>query len=425
MDSVHRVLRALRTPLHLVGVTILAAVVGAVSGVGSWALFEALDSATDTRLDREWLVWLLPVAAAALGAVYHYLGAEANRGTSLVITESLVPESTDDVERTPRVPARMAPMIFGATYVAQLTGASVGREGAALQIGGSLASTLLRPFRLSAHDMRLVLVAAMAGAFGGAFGVPFAGAIFALEVQRTGRVRYEALAPALAASITADYVVEGLGRSTPLVVLPVDLDAWITLRLVLVGVIAGLAARLFVSSLHAVKQATRSLVSWVPARPVIGAVATLALMGLFGRDYLGLSLPLVESALAGDTADWFEPLLKILFTVIALGSGIPGGEVTPLFVVGATLGSVLSAPLGLDPTLVAAATLAAVFGAAANTPIACTVLAVELFGGGLAVPAAVVCVIAYSVSSEQGIYDGQRRGATKDLRANAERPRRS
>ena len=425
MDSVHRVLRALRTPLHLVGVTILAAVVGAVSGVGSWALFEALDSATDTRLDREWLVWLLPVAAAALGAAYHYLGAEANRGTSLVITESLVPESTDDVERTPRVPARMAPMIFGATYVAQLTGASVGREGAALQIGGSLASTLLRPFRLSAHDMRLVLVAAMAGAFGGAFGVPFAGAIFALEVQRTGRVRYEALAPALAASITADYVVEGLGRSTPLVVLPVDLDAWITLRLVLVGVIAGLAARLFVSSLHAVKQATRSLVSWVPARPVIGAVATLALMGLFGRDYLGLSLPLVESALAGDTADWFEPLLKILFTVIALGSGIPGGEVTPLFVVGATLGSVLAAPLGLDPTLVAAATLAAVFGAAANTPIACTVLAVELFGGGLAVPAAVVCVIAYSVSSEQGIYDGQRRGATKDLRANAEPPRRS
>ena len=238
-------------------------------------------------------------------------------------------------------------------------------------------------------------------------------------------MRYEALAPALAASITADYVVEGLGRSTPLVVLPVDLDAWITLRLVLVGVIAGLAARLFVSSLHAVKQATRSLVSWVPARPVIGAVATLALMGLFGRDYLGLSLPLVESALAGDTADWFEPLLKILFTVIALGSGIPGGEVTPLFVVGATLGSVLAAPLGLDPTLVAAATLAAVFGAAANTPIACTVLAVELFGGGLAVPAAVVCVIAYSVSSEQGIYDGQRRGATKDLRANAEPPRRS
>lgn len=425
MSSVDRVPPAVRAPLHLLGVTLMAAIVGAVSGVGSWALFEALDSATSIRLDHDWLVWLLPVAALALGAVYHYVGAEANRGTSLVITESLVPESADEIERTPRVPMRMAPMIFGATWIAQLTGASVGREGAALQIGGSLTTTLLRPFRLPAHEMRLALIAAMAGAFGGAFGVPFAGAIFALEVQRTGRIRYEALAPALAASITADYVVEGLGRPTPLVTLPIDLDAWVALRLVVVGVVAGLAARVFVWSLHTVKHASRRLVSWVPARPVVGAVATLALMGLFGRDYLGLSLPLVDEALAGNTAEWFEPLLKILFTVVALGSGIPGGEVTPLFVVGATLGSALSAPLGLDPTLVAAATLAAVFGAAANTPIACTVLAIELFGGEIAVPAAVVCIVAYAVSSERGIYDGQRRGATKDLRATATPPRRS
>ncbi|MEN9803726.1 MAG: hypothetical protein RIS41_573 [Actinomycetota bacterium] len=425
MSSVIQVPSDLRAPLHLLAVTAMAAVVGAASGVGAWALFEALDSATATRLDRDWLVWLLPVAALALGAAYHYVGAEANRGTSLVITESLVPESADDVERSPRVPMRMAPMIFGATWIAQLTGASVGREGAALQIGGSLTTTLLRPLRLPAHEMRLALIAAMAGAFGGAFGVPIAGAIFALEVQRTGRIRYEALAPALAASITADYVVEGLGRSTPLVALPVDLDAWTVLRLAVVGVVAGLAARLFVLSLHSVKQAVRRIVSWVPARPVVGAVATLALMGLFGRDYLGLSLPLVDEALAGNTADWFEPLLKILFTAIALGSGIPGGEVTPLFVVGATLGSTLSAPLGLDPALVAAATLAAVFGAAANTPIACTVLAIELFGGEIAVPAAVVCIVAYAVSSERGIYDGQRRGATKDLRANATPPRHS
>jgi H+/Cl- antiporter ClcA len=157
---------------------------------------------------------------------------------------------------------------------------------------------------------------------------------------------------------------------------------------------------------------------------VVGAIATLALMGLFGRDYLGLSLPLVDGALEGIAADWWEPLLKIVFTVVALGSGIPGGEVTPLFVVGATLGSTLADPLSLDPRLAAAATLAAVFGAASNTPIACAILAVELFGGGLAVPAAVVCIVAYAVSPERGIYDGQRAGATKDLRASAPpRPR--
>ena len=418
-----RVPPALRAPLHLIGVMALAVVVGAVSGLGSWALFEALDAATSTRLDAEWLVWLLPAAAFALGAAYHYYGAEANKGTSLVIAESLAPADVTP-ERAPHVPARMAPMIFGATYIAQLTGASVGREGAALQIAGSAVSTLLKPFRLPAHELRLMLIAAMAGAFGGAFGVPVAGAIFALEVQRTGRIRYEALAPALAASVTADYVVEGLGRSTPMVSLPVDLDVSVVLRLALVGVVAGLAARVFITSLHAIKSASRRLVAWAPARPVIGAVATLALMGLFGRDYLGLSLPLVDSALAGVAADWWEPVLKIAFTVVALGSGIPGGEVTPLFVVGATLGSTLADPLSLDPRLAAAATLAAVFGAASNTPIACAILAVELFGGGLAVPAAVVCIVAYAVSPERGIYDGQRVGATKDLRASAPpRPR--
>ena len=283
---------------------------------------------------------------------------------------------------------------------------------------------LEQKFLAKEEIIRLMLIAAMAGAFGGAFGVPVAGAIFALEVQRTGRIRYEALAPALAASVTADYVVEGLGRSTPMVSLPVDLDVSMVLRLALVGVVAGLAARVFITSLHAIKSASRRLVVWTPARPVIGAVATLALMGLFGRDYLGLSLPLVDSALAGITADWWEPVLKIVFTVVALGSGIPGGEVTPLFVVGATLGSTLADPLSLDPRLAAAATLAAVFGAASNTPIACAILAVELFGGGLAVPAAVVCIVAYAVSPERGIYDGQRVGATKDLRASAPpRPR--
>ena len=228
----------------------------------------------------------------------------------------------------------------------------------------------------------------------------------------------------LAASITSHFVVEGLGRTTRVIALAPVLDWWIVIRLAAVGVAAGLAARLLVSALHWLKRAARRLVPWAPGRPILGAVATLALMGLFGRDYLGLSLPLVGDALAGRVADWWEPLLKLVFTVVALGSGFVGGEVTPLFVIGATLGSCLSAPLGLDPILCAAAGFAAVFGAASNTPIACAVLAVELFGGRLALPAAVVCIVAYAVSSEHGIYDGQRTGATKDLRASGRsRPR--
>ena len=423
---------------HLLSIVLLSIVVGAIGGLGSWALFEALDQATTTRLDHEWLVWLLPIAAGILGFAYWKFGGSANRGTSIVIANAngdanidanvsggAVPVKPEPVES---VPARMAPMIFGATYIAQLTGASVGREGAALQISGSLTSLLARPLRLSDGDRRLLMTAAMAGAFGGAFGVPLAGALFALEVQRTGRPRYEGIVPALVASVTADFVVEGLGRSTPITDLMIDLDWWMATRLVALGILAGLAARLFIMVLGAVRTITARAVTMVPLRPVVGGLATLALMLLVGRDYLGLSLPLVDHALAGDLADWWDPLLKILFTAVALGCGIPGGEVTPLFVVGATLGSVMSAPLGLPPAITAAVCLGAVFGAASNTPIACAILVIELFGAHMAIPAAIVGVVAYAVSPSEGIYSGQRPGSAKDLRdpnhrANAAPPR--
>lgn len=404
----------LRAGIHFVSTVVGAITVGLITGVASWLLFEALDRATETRLAHGWLVWMLPLMALVLGLVYHFGAGESRSGTSLVIARSL-----PDADTSVTVPYRLAPLIFGATYAAQLVGASVGREGAAIQIGASLTSLVSRPFRLPPRDARLLLVAAMAGAFGGAFGVPVAGAIFGLEVRQTGRLRYEGLAPALAASITADRVVEALGRSTPIVHIPVDMNSGVLLRLALVGLVAGSAARSFIALTATVRRVLRRYVAWAPVRPVVGALATLLLMVLVGRDYLGLSLPLIDSALGGELADWWDPVLKILFTAVALGSGIPGGEVTPLFVVGATLGSALTAPLGLPPVIGAAAAFAAVFGAAANTPIACTVLTIELFGSAMVVPAAIVCIVAFAVSPERGIYEGQSAGARKDLRASA------
>lgn len=410
--------------VHTLSIIVGAVVVGIITGASSWLLFEALDQATDWRVDTTWLVWTMPFVAFGLGLVYHYGAGISQQGTSLVIARSL-PNQADEQGPEPVVPYRLAPLIFASTYMAQVAGASVGREGAALQVGGSLTSLIFRPLRLGVRDSRLLLVAAMAGAFGGAFGVPVAGAIFGLEVQQTGRLRYDGLAPALAASITADRVVEYLGRSTPTIDLSVDVNSTLLLRLILVGLCAGLAARWFIALTRSIRQVLQRWISWPPLRPVIGATATLMLMMLVGRDYLGLSLPLIDQALNGVLADWWDPLLKILFTAVALGSGIPGGEVTPLFVVGATLGSVLSGPLDLPPMLAAAITLGAVFGAAANTPLACIVLTVELFGAGIVVPAAIVCIAAYAVSPERGIYEGQRHGSTKDLRATEERRPRS
>jgi H+/Cl- antiporter ClcA len=408
------------TALHLLSTVVAASIVGTISGVGAWALFDSLDRATNLRLDHPWLLWLLPMTAMVLGLTYHRLGGESRRGTSLVIERSLPPYEGENSESpSPRVPARMAPLIFASTFLAQLCGASVGREGAALQIGGSLTSFVTRPLRLSSNDSRLMLIAAIAGSFGGAFGVPIAGAIFALEVQQTGRLRYEGLAPALSAAITADFVVESLGRSTPIRTMTVDADWSMYVRLAIVGLVAGLTARAFVTLLRWGRSILTRRVPWAPLRPAIGGTATVLLALMVGRDYLGLSLPLADSALGGITSHWWDPVLKLIFTVVALSSSIPGGEVTPLFVIGATLGSVLSVPLGLPAALTSGATYAAVFGAASNTPIACAILTSEMFGASTLAPAAIVGILAYSVSPRRGIYEGQRIGSTKDLRASA------
>jgi H+/Cl- antiporter ClcA len=268
-----------------------------------------------------------------------------------------------------------------------------------------------------------LLVAALAGGFGAVFGVPIAGMVFALEVQSIGRIRFEALVPALTASVVGSLVVSGLGYQHPLrPQFTVHLDAWLLIRVAVAGLAFGLAGAVFVELTHAIKRLMASRVSWAPLRPVIGGVAVIALAALFGRDYLGLSLPLIDRALAGDRLSFAVFALKIVFTAVTLGCAFPGGEVTPLFVIGATLGSALASPLHLPVGLLAGIGFVAVFAGAANTPVACTIMGVELFGAGAIVPIAVGCVIAYVFSSHRGIYPSQRIHAAKGASLIAGRP---
>jgi H+/Cl- antiporter ClcA len=338
--------------------------------------------------------------------VYHRWGGRAAAGNALLLDEIHEP--------TAWVPRRMAPLIFASTLAAHLFGASVGREGSALQMSGSLTDGLARLLRLRPSERRLLLIAALAGGFASVFGVPLAGAVFALEVQAIGRVRYEALVPALSAAITGDLVVRGLGYHHTLTpALHLDLDAALVAKVALAGVAFGLTASAFTALSHAISSVTKHRIGWPPARLVLGGVATVGLMALVGRDYLGLSLPLIHDALGGHDPGFDAFALKLLFTAVALGCAIPGGEVTPLFVMGATLGAALADPLHLPVALLAAVGFVAVFGAAANTPLACTIMGAELFGSDAVVLMAVGCVVAYVCSSHRGIYGTQRLDTAK------------
>lgn len=392
--------------VHLLRWIVLGAVSGVLAGLSSFVFLEGLNRITEYRLDHDWLVWLLPVAGLVIGAAYHYLGGRAVEGNALLIDQIHEPTSW--------VPRRMAPLVLVGSWATHLFGGSAGREGTAVQMSGSLTDLFARTIRLDTNDRRLLLVTALAGGFGAVFGVPLAGAVFALEVQSVGRIRYEALVPALAASLIGDLVVHGLGYDhAALPQMDIPLDGVLLAKVAVAGLAFGLAGAAFAELTDGVKAFLAGRIGWAPLRPVVGGVGVVGLAALFGHDYLGLSLPLIDRSLSGDHLSFAVFALKILFTALTLGCGFPGGEVTPLFVIGATLGSALAAPLHLDVTLLAAVGFVAVFAGAANTPLACTIMGVELFGAGAVLPLAVGCVIAYVFSSHRGIYATQRIHAAK------------
>lgn len=387
--------------LHLLWWVALGSASGVLAGFASFAFLEALDAVTETRVDEPWLLWLLPITGALIGLVHHRWGGRALAGNALLLDEIHQPSAW--------VPRRMAPLVFGGTVVSHLFGASVGREGTALQMSGSLTDLLARRLRLDPADRRLLLIAALAGGFGSVFGVPLAGAVFALEVQAIGRVRYEALVPALAASIVGDLVVGGLGHHHPdRVQLDLPVDGALLAKVALAGLAFGLVSTAFAGLTHALRSAATRLLPFAPVRLAAGGAATVGLALLLGRDYLGLSLPLIDGTLAGVEPDAWAFAAKLAFTAVALGAGFPGGEVTPLFVIGTTLGGALAGPLGLEVGELGAVGFVAVFAGAANTPLACTIMGAELFGAGSLEAMAVGCVVAYVFSSHHGIYPTQR-----------------
>jgi len=390
--------------------TLLGGSVGALAGIASAIFLISLSWATEVRIANIQIIFLLPFMGFLVAWVYARFGGTAVLGNNLVI---------DEVNRNrSKIPLRMAPLVLLGTVITHLFGGSAGREGTAIQMGASLADGLRRLLHLGPADRRLMIMAGISGGFGSVFGVPVAGFAFGMEVQSVGRMRYEGIIPCMAAAYVGDLVTRGLGapHSHYPALINRAIEPTLLLRVVIAGILFGLTSLFFIELTHGIKYLMRRITPWTPLYPVFGGFAVLGLTYLVGTtDYLGLSLPLIHDSLDGTGVVAAAFLLKLIFTAVTLGSGYLGGEVTPLFVVGSTLGYTLGGLLGVDPVLMASIGMVAVFAGASNTPLACAIMGIELFGGGSALYLFLGCVAAYLASGHRGIYTTQPISTPKSL----------
>jgi H+/Cl- antiporter ClcA len=367
-----------------------------------------LEKVTHYRTQHELIVYTLPVAGLVIGAIYARWGRSIRGGNNLVI------DTLHD--NSPQIPLRMGPMVLIGTVLTHLFGGSAGREGTAVQMGASFADGIAHRFRVTPEVRRQLLAAGMAGGFGSVFGTPIAGAFFGLEVITVGRVEYDAVLPALVASLVGDWVTRSLGivHATYTVPAALHLGPALLGKWIVVGAAVALATVAFVELTHLIKRHLEKRISALPIRMFLGGLAVVGMWKLVGTDiYLGLGVPTIQASFFDASLPWGAFALKLVFTAVTLGAGFLGGEVTPLFFVGAALGNVMGRLLGIPLPLAAGVCMAALFGAAANTPIALSLMAVELLGAHVFPHVVVVSVVAYLLTGHRGIYPSQRIGRLK------------
>lgn len=375
-----------------------AAIVGVLAGVLDAVFGQGILQCTQVREAWPQLMLLLPAGGALICFCYDRFGGDCRRGMGLVF-------ETADARRD-HVPTRLIPMAILSTWLTHLLGGSVGREGVAVQISASAAG-LLSPHLSHARDRRHLLVAAVAAGFAGLFRTPVGAIFFAMELFHVGMMEYAALLPAAVAAFIASAVSGALGLARGGVLLTCEVPE-LTLptlgALVVLGIASGLAGRLFVFLLHGLKDRLGRLLPNAYLRIVLVGVF-VAVFGLLtsGR-YNGLSTGLSEAALAGEPLYAWDWLVKLALTTLCLAAGYQGGEVAPLFTIGASLGVVLGGFLGLPLPLCAALAYAAVFGAGTNTLVAPVLVGMELFGGQYFGCFFLVSLVAYACNGNHSIY---------------------
>ncbi len=390
---------------------VLAAIVGFVGGTVGSLFHECIEKATAFRNLHPWILFLLPAGGVLIAGMYALSRKRGRIDTNRVL---------EAVSTEEKVPFVMAPLIFVSTVITHLLGGSAGREGAALQLGGSLGYRLGRVFRLQKADMHFVVMAGMSAVFSALFGTPLAAAFFAIEVASVGTMQYGALLPSVLAALTAFGVAGWFG------IAPVRfmITAFPSLSPVLIGrvaVLALLCALISILFCASMKKCECYMERFLPGpylRTIVGGIILILLTLAVGNyDYNGAGMEVIARAMGGQ-AEPVAFLLKILFTAITIAAGFKGGEIVPAFFIGSTFGCVVGPLLGLDAGLAAAIGFVALFCGVVNCPVASLLLALEAFGAEGASVFAVVCAVSHLMSGKSGLYKSQRQpfGKLEEIR---------
>lgn len=379
---------------------IVAALTGAFGGVVGSVFHLAIEGVTHFRGEHPWILWLLPVGGVIIAAGYHVFHKDG-LGINQVI---------NSIRSRERIPLLLLPLIFVSTVITHLCGGSAGREGAALQLGGSIGAQIGRWLHLDEKDMHIVTLCGMSAVFSALFGTPLTAAFFALEVISVGVVYYSGLVPCTLAALTAYGISLACGAEPTRYV--VELIPQLTVlnvgRVMLLAAVVGLVSIVFCLAMHSGEHFAAKFLKNIYLRAAVGGCIIVALTLAVGSgDYNGAGSEVITRAIAGEARpEAFA--LKIIFTAITIGCGFKGGEVVPTFFIGATLGCVLGPILGLPAGFAAAIGLIAMFCGAVNCPVASALLSIELFGGTGLVFFFLSCGVSFLVSGYYGLYSSQK-----------------
>ena len=397
LDKIHHPERYIKTFFKWAFLGILMGALGGLRGAG---FHHALHFVTHLRSANPWLIWLLPVGGLLSVGIYRLFRLKKNRGTNEIIDAVL-----DGEELNPLI----APVIFLATAISHLFGGSAGREGAALQLGGSTASLLSKIFRLDKDDRTVLIMSGMSAVFAGLFGTPLTACLFTMEFESVGTIFSPALLPCYLSAFTASRVSAALGVHAETYLLETAAvltfgNVWrFALLAVLLSLLGITMCYVFHKAEHLAAHHGRS--PWV--RIFAGGVLVAGMTFLAGdHRFNGAGMDMALSAVAGHV-DWYSFAVKMLFTAITLAAGFKGGEIVPTFCIGATFGCVGGGLLGLDPGLAAALGLVGLFCCATNSPLASIVLSIEMFSGANIHLFALICVICFVLSGNSGLYASQ------------------